>query len=96
MIVLTDFEKGLLSRLRTFERAAQQSHITEEQRKKWLFWADIFQDELSHRSDFLKCVLDRYILKIRNHKPAVLSLHPPTLLADRRLQASEKKAAENR
>jgi hypothetical protein len=44
MIVLTDFEKGLLLKLRTFERQAERSHITEEQRKKWLFWADILAE----------------------------------------------------
>ena len=51
MIVLSDFEQGLLLKLRSFEREAERSQITEEQRKKWLFWADIFQDELSYKSD---------------------------------------------
>jgi hypothetical protein len=38
MIIFSDFEQGLLSRLQPFERQARRSHITEEQRAKcvWL------------------------------------------------------------
>jgi hypothetical protein len=97
MIILTDFEKGLLLRLRSFERQAERSQITEEQRTKWLYWSDILADELGHRSDFLKCVVDRYIDRVRNHKRAVLSFHSPTQLAEYRrgLPAPGEKAAEN-
>src|SRR5437870_5275628 len=86
MIVLSDEERGLISRLRTFERRAQRSRIPETVRKKWMFWADILRNQLSYKSEFLECVLDRYIDRIHRRLPAVLSLRlsEPTLLADHR------------
>jgi hypothetical protein len=77
---LSPFLVQLFLKLRNFERQAERSQISDEVRGKWLFWADIFRDEVTCKieSDLLRCVLDRYIEKIRNRQPAVLS---PTLLA---------------
>jgi hypothetical protein len=46
-------------------------------------WADIFRDEISYKSEFLECVVDRYIEGIRDRQRAVLVLRP-SLLAEYR------------
>jgi hypothetical protein len=77
--LLSDPLIKLLSRLRGFERQAQRSQISEAARAKWLFWADIFRDEISYKSEFLECVVDRYIERIRDRQRAVLVLRPSLL-----------------